>query len=73
MADAASFMLAQDTHSMPLLAHLEELRKRIIFSVLGVLVGFLSCWSFADRIFALAQQPLIQALRHHGLSGGWCI
>ena len=45
MADAASFVLAQDTHSMPLLAHLEELRKRIIFSVLGVLVGFLSCWS----------------------------
>jgi sec-independent protein translocase protein TatC len=70
MADAASFLLTQDTHSMPLLAHLEELRKRIIFSVLGVLVGFLSCWSFADRIFGLVQQPLIQALHHHGLSGG---
>jgi hypothetical protein len=27
MADAASFVLAQDTHSMPLLAHLEELRE----------------------------------------------
>jgi hypothetical protein len=70
MADAPSFVLPQDTHSMPLLAHLEELRKRIIFSVLGVLVGFLSCWSFADRIFSLVQQPLIQALRRHGLSGG---
>src|SRR5580658_4940475 len=70
MANASSFVLAQDTHSMPLLAHLEELRKRIIFSVLGVLVGFLSCWSFADRIFSLVQQPLIQALRRHGLSGG---
>jgi len=55
---------------MPLLAHLEELRKRIIFSVLGILIGFLSCWSFADRIFGLVQQPLIQALHHHGLSGG---
>ena len=70
MAEAASFVLPQDTHSMPLLAHLEELRKRIVFSVLGVLVGFFSCWSFADRIFGLVQQPLIQALRHHGLSGG---
>jgi sec-independent protein translocase protein TatC len=51
---------------MPLLAHLEELRKRIIFSVLGVLVGFLLCWSFADRIFGLMQQPIIGALRHWG-------
>jgi sec-independent protein translocase protein TatC len=70
MADAASFVLAQDTHSMPLLAHLEELRKRIIFSVLGILVGFLACWSYADRIFGLMQQPIIEALRHHGIGGG---
>src|SRR5260370_11891255 len=55
---------------MPLLAHVEELRKRIIFSVVGVLVGFLSCWSFADRIFGLMQQPIIQALRHRGIGGG---
>src|ERR1700732_4520967 len=70
MADAAPFLLAPLMHSMPLLAHLEELRKRIIFSVLGVLVGFLSCWSYADRIFGLMQQPIIHALRNHGLGGG---
>ena len=69
MADTTASVLAP-TRSMPLLAHLEELRKRIIFSGVGVLVGFLSCWSFADRIFGLMQQPLIQALHHHGLSGG---
>jgi sec-independent protein translocase protein TatC len=70
VADAAVSLPVQGPHSMPLLAHLEELRKRIIFSVLGVIVGFLSCWSYADRIFGLVQQPLIQALRHHGLPGG---
>src|SRR5580700_8843119 len=70
MADATSFVPAPDTYSMPLMAHLEELRKRIIFSVLGVIVGFLTCWSYADRIFGLVQQPLIQALHHHGLTGG---
>ena len=70
MADAAFFGLARDNRSMPLLAHLEELRKRIIFSILGIVVGFLSCWSYADRIFGLMQQPIIQALRHHGLGGG---
>jgi sec-independent protein translocase protein TatC len=70
MADAVPFLLAERTRSMPLLSHLEELRKRVIFSALGVVAGFLLCWSFADRIFALVQQPLIQALRHHGIGGG---
>ena len=70
MAEEAALVLAQNTHSMPLLAHLEDLRKRIIFSVLGVLAGLLLCWSLADRIFGLMQRPLIQALRHHGFSGG---
>lgn len=70
MADAAASVPTQNAHSMALLAHLEELRKRVIFSALGVLVGFLSCWSFADRIFGLMQQPIIQALRQHGFSGG---
>jgi sec-independent protein translocase protein TatC len=70
MSDTAAFGLAQHTHPMPLLAHLQELRKRIIVSVVGVLVGFLSCWSFADRIFGLMQQPIVHALRHHGIGGG---
>src|SRR6202050_4128435 len=70
MADATAYLPSLHARSMPLLAHLEELRKRIIFSVLGVLVGFISCWSFADRIFALMQQPIIGALRHHGIGGG---
>src|SRR5277367_2004911 len=70
MADVGATLSLLHTRSMPLLAHLEELRKRIIFSVLGVLVGFMSCWSFADRIFGLMQQPIIGALRHHGIGGG---
>ena len=70
MADSALLVLTPQTHSISLLAHLQELRKRIIFSVAGILVGFFCCWSYADWIFALVQQPLIQALRHHGFSGG---
>jgi sec-independent protein translocase protein TatC len=70
VADAAVSLPAQDAYSMPLLAHLEELRKRIVLSVIGAAVGFFACWSYADRIFGLVQQPLIQALRHHGLAGG---
>jgi len=70
MAHALPGQQAEDTHSMPLLVHLEELRKRIIFSIVAAVVGFFLCWSFADRIFGLMQQPIIQALRHHGLGGG---
>src|SRR6202007_1080293 len=70
MPDAYAVALEPHSPPMPLLAHLEELRKRVILSVVGVLVGFLSCWSLADRIFGLMQQPIIQAPRHHGRVGG---
>ena len=70
MVDMAASLLSPHTRSMPLLAHLEEVRKRIIFSVVGVFAGFISCWSFADRIFGLMQQPIIGALRHRGIGGG---
>jgi sec-independent protein translocase protein TatC len=63
-------VLAQTGLSMPILAHLEELRKRIILSVVGVGVAFFACWFFADRIFALMERPIIQALRNHRLGGG---
>jgi hypothetical protein len=69
MAEVA-LLLVERARSMSLVAHLEELRKRIILSVCAVVVGFLSCWSFADRIFGLMQRPIIGALRHHGIAGG---
>jgi sec-independent protein translocase protein TatC len=68
--DMATLVMAKQMDSISLLAHLEELRKRIIFSLIGVVVGFFACWNYADRIFNLVQQPLIQVFRHHGLSGG---
>jgi len=55
---------------MPIRAHLEELRKRIVLSVVGGGVAFFACWFFADRIFAVMERPVIQALRNHGLGGG---
>ena len=56
MADSAVLVITPQTHSISLLAHLEELRKRIIFSVAGILVtrrsmsktngvGMASCWN----------------------------
>ncbi|HZW39835.1 MAG: twin-arginine translocase subunit TatC [Syntrophothermus sp.] len=37
-------------HEMTFLEHLEELRWRIIFTVLGIVVGMIVCWVFIDFI-----------------------
>jgi len=49
--------------SMTLLEHLEELRKRIIWSIVGIAAAFFVCFYFASRIFAYVQQPIVTALR----------
>src|SRR5256885_6912538 len=44
-----------EQHELPkmtFLEHLEELRKRLIVSIVALGVAFLLCWNFADRIFA---------------------
>ncbi len=43
---------------MPLLDHLIELRNRLIYAVVALLVGFLICYYFADNIFAFLVRPL---------------
>ena len=43
---------------MSFLEHLEELRKRLVISIVAILVAFLACWNFADRIFGWLAQPL---------------
>ena len=52
---------------MSFLQHLEELRMRIIYSLLAIGVGFCACWYYAERIFSYMQQPIMAALRNHHL------
>ena len=52
---------------MSLLEHLEELRRRILYSIVGMAVGFLACWGFREQIFGYIQRPMMEALRHHKL------
>lgn len=53
--------------AMSFLEHLEELRRRIIYSILFVIGGFGVCWWFHERLFEWIQRPIIQVLQARGL------
>ncbi len=47
---------------MPFLEHLAELRRRIIYSLLAVLSGFIVAMFFSQDIFTILAQPLLDVL-----------
>jgi sec-independent protein translocase protein TatC len=68
---ASSPVNASDREQMPtmgFLDHLEELRKRIIYSIIAIAVGFFACWGFRENIYAVIQRPVMDALQRNGLS-----
>ena len=48
--------------TMSFLDHLEELRKRLLVSMIAIAVGFFVCWAFAETIFGYLQAPLTRFL-----------
>ena len=59
---------AQDAMpAMSFLDHLEELRKRLVYSIIAVAAGFFLCWGYAENIFALMQKPIMDALHRNGM------
>lgn len=50
-----------DETKAPLIDHLIELRKRLLRSVMALIVAFGIAFSFADKIFAFLAQPLVEA------------
>jgi sec-independent protein translocase protein TatC len=49
----------------PLLDHLIELRRRLIYSLLALAAGFCLCFYFAEPIYGFLTQPLAKALAGH--------
>jgi len=47
---------------MSLVEHLEELRRRILISVIAVFIAFLGSWYFAPVIFHWLEEPILQVL-----------
>jgi len=54
--------LGEELPRMTLLDHLDELRRRILYSVISILVAFLGSWYFAPQIFHLLEQPFLAAV-----------
>lgn len=52
----------QSSAEMPLLAHLTELRQRLVRSFYGVVIGFALVYGFAEKIFQWLMRPLCQAV-----------
>lgn len=51
-----------DERKMPLLAHVIELRNRLVYSVVAFIVAFGVCYYFAEYIYAFLVRPLADAL-----------
>ena len=73
MFESAAASASGDSEKEPMptmgfLDHLEELRKRIVYSIVAVAVGTGLSWGYRERIYAVMQKPIMDALRNHGLA-----
>jgi len=60
----------QESESMPtmgFLDHLEELRTRIVRSIIAVIAGTGVCWGYREKIYAVMQKPIMDALHSQHL------
>lgn len=60
----------EDQHGgrqMSFFEHLEELRKRLLRAILGLLIATGACFYFSDHIFAWLSRPLTRTLHELGL------
>lgn len=58
--------VAAELPRMSFLEHLEELRKRLLYSLIALFIGFLICWSYAATIFHFIQLPILKYLPEGG-------
>jgi sec-independent protein translocase protein TatC len=51
-----------DEKKLPLTAHLQELRKRLIVSFIAIGAGFILCYALAESIFNILAAPLLKVM-----------
>ncbi|MEZ5669702.1 MAG: twin-arginine translocase subunit TatC [Alphaproteobacteria bacterium] len=55
-----------EEHKMPLMAHLRELRQRLMWATGAFLIAFAGSLYFADEIYAFLAAPLMEQLKARG-------
>src|SRR5260370_11690687 len=53
--------------AMSLIEHLEELRRRILWSVVWIGLGFFFCWGFAQQIYVYVQKPMLEEVKNNNM------
>jgi len=64
-ATATDRPAAADEDELPRMGffqHLEELRRRLMYSIVAILVGFLAAWRWAPQLFDFLARPLREVL-----------
>lgn len=54
--------------TMPLLAHLVELRRRLLFAALGLVAGAIGGWFLSDPVLGALREPIVAAAGGHRLA-----
>jgi sec-independent protein translocase protein TatC len=49
--------------AMGFLDHLDELRRRLMYSGIAIFVGFMACWIFSEQLFLFLSQPILPFLK----------
>ena len=57
-----------DSYRMTMGEHLEELRRRIIFALLGMVIAAIGCFFYAGKVFEIFCRPLISELMRKDLN-----
>ena len=57
--------------TMGFLDHLEELRRRLVYSIAAVAVGFFACWWKVEKIYDIMQRPIMDALKPTACRRSW--
>ena len=62
VVDGDEELSGDDLPRMTLLDHLDELRRRLLYSVISLFVAFLGSWYFAPAVFKWLERPILDVL-----------
>ena len=76
MSDIATSVSSEQTTrdampTMGFLDHLEDLRRRLVYSIAAVAVGFFACWWKVEKIYGIMQRPIMDVLRATECRKSW--